>query len=98
MFSDLPFLEFNHRPTEYDDMKNYIKPHERSWSLERHHMSKPDNEERLIARISEEIKDFDKTVEMYGPPLFKSDRDYVKKVFELNDSDLDNEFPKDDEN
>ena len=64
MFSDLPFLEFNHRPTEYDDMKNYIKPHERAWSLEQHPKSKPDNEERLIARISEEVKDFDKNFEM----------------------------------
>ncbi len=96
MFSDLPFLEFNHRPTEYDDMKNYIKPHERAWSLEQHPKSKPDNEERLIARISEDVKDFDKNFEMYGP-LFTSDRDYVKKVFDLNDSDLDDEFPTEDE-
>jgi len=97
MFSDLPFLEFNHRPTEYDDIKNYIKPHERAWSLEQYPMSKLDNEERLVARISEEIKNFDEDFNEHGPE-FTSDRDYIKKMFDLNDSDLDEEFPTVDEN
>ncbi len=54
-FYDLPFLEFNHRPKEYDDMKTYIKPHERAWSIAQYENSLLDNEERLIARIQNDI-------------------------------------------